>query len=805
MRRGRQWLSRFVWVTGSFLLSLSLLVGLGVLIGKLVIDQQLAKYGVSEWSIQLARVSSHQIVFEKISFTLTQRPGTSIEPTTSSPVTLTKLLKTPLPTWLPDSITVNQLLIKGSALAPYSPVQATVLFTKVPQQLEIHLQTPESIDLVATRSRSGVHVTANHPMGNASLDYRLPQGQLSIEAKGDPPTITFATPSTPVSVKTDTVGLSIEGSLSPSVAINDPKQVIDDLTAQAALSLPTNSKILSDAVDTTLSGNIQLRLRNGVIQNYALFAQGDATRWPELPVALGQITWQLSSEDSLHTPVMDYQSLLDKKHWPLELAAQLNGQAADNIALNARGDLLFHHGEFQQLQLPELNISADGLNLTADDIPVSPVTVSSVDFSGKLIATSHQLQMKSTGESAASLSTPYGQFSLSMQHVSARVPMAAPENADVTAALQLRDVKELPQPLNHMSPELNARLQYESGALSATGDIGLTKTLQAEYQARLSPELQLSSKLTLNAQATAESDPSQQTLNRLVQHAAPLLTIQRINGTASAEVRADLSSGSWRIDNGHLDLNKFDFIYDTLAVADVHLDADFQVNKAQLEISSGNLGIDHLQQGFRSGPLAAQFTAEIPLTAPAKSRFTLGEHRLEAFGGRIMLPEQTYSLSQSIHMPVVLEYIKLDALMRQYPTNKIAIDGSVSGTIPLYWDSQQLTVNNGYFNAVAPGGHLQLNPSALSSAIGNNPSLNVLASGLENFYYDELSSVIDYDDNGKLMLELTLRGHNPDFQDGRTINLNLSIDEDLPALIKGLQLSSGVSDAIRKRIQKQVN
>lgn len=805
MRRGRLWLSRLLWVTGCLLLSLSLLSGLGVLIGKQVIDQQLSKYGVSEWSVELARVSPHHVVFETISLTLTQPPASNIKSKTSSPVTLAKLLKTPLPTWLPDSIRVNQLIINGSRLAPYSPVQARVLFTKEPQQLEVQLQSPESLSLVATRSRSGIHINANHSQGNASLSYRLPKGKLSIEAEGALPRLRFEMPSTPVSIKTNTMSLSIEGSLSPRVEINDPKQVIDELTAQATLNLPSDSEVLSKSFDTTLGGNIQLQLRNGVIHNYELSAQGDVTRWPELPVALESISWQLGSQGPLNTPVMDYQSLLNKNHWPLKLIAKINGQATQNTILNANGALRLKKGRFQQLQISQLKLSADALNLNLQDAPFSPITATSVGFSGKLTADKDQLQIESTGESNASLSTPYGQFSLSMQHVSARMPMAAPENAEVTASLQLRDFKALPQPLNHLSPKLDTQLRYESGTLSASGDIDLTKTLQGEYRARISPELQLSSKLTLKAQATTESNPSQQTLNRLVQNAVPLLTIQRFDGTASADMRADLSSGNWRIDDGYLDLNNVDFIYDTLAVTDAHLDANFKATEAQIDVLSGNLNISHIQQGFRLGPLAAQFTAELPFNDPAKSQFSLGQHRIEIFGGRIALPEQTYSLSQSVQMPVVFEYIELDALMHQYPTSKVAIDGSVSGTIPLYWDSQQLTVNNGYLNAVAPGGHLQVNPSLLSSAMGNNPSLKVLASGLENFYYEELSSVIDYDENGKLRLELTLGGHNPDFQDGRTINLNLNIDEDLPALIKGLQLSSGVSDVIRKRIQKQVH
>ena len=76
---------------------------------------------------------------------------------------------------------------------------------------------------------------------------------------------------------------------------------------------------------------------------------------------------------------------------------------------------------------------------------------------------------------------------------------------------------------------------------------------------------------------------------------------------------------------------------------------------------------------------------------------------------------------------------------------------------------------------------------------------------LENFYYEELSSEIDYDEKGNVILGLRLKGYNPEVENGREVNLNIRLEEDLAALIKGLQLSNSVSDTIRKRIQQKVN
>jgi hypothetical protein len=188
-----------------------------------------------------------------------------------------------------------------------------------------------------------------------------------------------------------------------------------------------------------------------------------------------------------------------------------------------------------------------------------------------------------------------------------------------------------------------------------------------------------------------------------------------------------------------------------------------------------------------------------------QSTLDLTSHTIKALGGSISIPNQRYSLTDSFALPIVFEKISLGELMRQYPSNKISIDGEVSGTIPVYWDSNDLTVERGYLDALAPGGHLQVDSSALVQLAGSNPSLQTLAGVLGNFYYNQLSTTVDYNDNGKLTLAVQLKGSNPELENGRPVELNVSLEEDLPALIKGLQISNSLNDVIRKRVQQKIN
>ena len=84
----------------------------------------------------------------------------------------------------------------------------------------------------------------------------------------------------------------------------------------------------------------------------------------------------------------------------------------------------------------------------------------------------------------------------------------------------------------------------------------------------------------------------------------------------------------------------------------------------------------------------------------------------------------------------------------------------------------------------------------------SNPNLEQLAVALDDFHYGVLASDVAYDEQGVLVLGLRLEGSNPAFQQGRQVNLNIRLEEDIPALLTSLQLSGQVNELIRKRIEQ---
>src|SRR5690606_34603654 len=151
-----------------------------------------------------------------------------------------------------------------------------------------------------------------------------------------------------------------------------------------------------------------------------------------------------------------------------------------------------------------------------------------------------------------------------------------------------------------------------------------------------------------------------------------------------------------------------------------------------------------------------------------------------------------------------LSRIDLTKLLQQHPTTDLTGNGLISGTIPLLFSRSGVSVEDGYIAAESPGGQLQYRPAAAQNMAATNPGMKVMLTALDDFHYSVLSSKVSYDTHGKLLLALQLQGNNPALEDGRPINLNINLEEDIPALITSLQLSSQISDKIKQRVQQRL-
>ena len=129
----------------------------------------------------------------------------------------------------------------------------------------------------------------------------------------------------------------------------------------------------------------------------------------------------------------------------------------------------------------------------------------------------------------------------------------------------------------------------------------------------------------------------------------------------------------------------------------------------------------------------------------------------------------------------------------------------LDGTIPLTVTSQGVSVKDGTFEARPPGGVIQYaaSPDTAQAVTQANTNMPIVLQALSNFHYDVLKVGAQYAESGMLQLQARLEGKNPDQKKSPPINFNLTVQENIPALLKSLRLVSDLEDSVRRRLSRQ--
>ena len=152
---------------------------------------------------------------------------------------------------------------------------------------------------------------------------------------------------------------------------------------------------------------------------------------------------------------------------------------------------------------------------------------------------------------------------------------------------------------------------------------------------------------------------------------------------------------------------------------------------------------------------------------------------------------------------VQLEQIGLNEIMKLEQQEGLAGSGMLDGQIPLEISSDGIMVKHGQLSARSPGGNIRYTPTAKVAALAQaNPNVDIVVKALSNFQYHLLDVSTDYQPDGDLSLQVRLKGMNPDWQGGQPVHLNLNLEENILDLLRSLQISTDISERVRKLYQE---
>ncbi|HEV8077906.1 MAG TPA: YdbH domain-containing protein, partial [Marinobacter sp.] len=275
-------------------------------------------------------------------------------------------------------------------------------------------------------------------------------------------------------------------------------------------------------------------------------------------------------------------------------------------------------------------------------------------------------------------------------------------------------------------------------------------------------------------------------------------------GTLSANVKAQLLPGQPLVVDGKLVFLDVGGTWDRTAWRNMSGTVEATLKSDEFQLSTSQLTLGEINPGVPLGPIILAGGYRASTQQPLAGQLTLTQANAGALGGQLNIaPGRWDFASAPVTVPLELDRLNLGQLLQVYPAEGLAGTGMLSGTIPLLIDpATGVWVKRGRLSALEPGGQLQLSAERLRALGRNNETMELVSKALEDFRYSALSSDIDYDEDGTLILSLHLRGSSPEVGGGRAVVLNINLEENIPALLTSLQLSGRVTDAVAERVKK---
>jgi hypothetical protein len=170
------------------------------------------------------------------------------------------------------------------------------------------------------------------------------------------------------------------------------------------------------------------------------------------------------------------------------------------------------------------------------------------------------------------------------------------------------------------------------------------------------------------------------------------------------------------------------------------------------------------------------------------------------FRGKVRSDNILYDWSAETNQAEIsLERLDLSRLLDLAAYDAVRATGFISGNLPITLTNLTPSIGQGNLFAEIPGGSIHY--SSLGGGTGSNAALNFVNDALSNYQYNLLETTVNYQPSGELDLGVRLQGLNPDMNNGQRINLNLNINDNIPALLQSLQSGRSIADAIERALQ----
>lgn len=227
-------------------------------------------------------------------------------------------------------------------------------------------------------------------------------------------------------------------------------------------------------------------------------------------------------------------------------------------------------------------------------------------------------------------------------------------------------------------------------------------------------------------------------------------------------------------------------------------------------------GLDELHIKSRQGLSLVKLNAGAPITdlslqaemflpKGGKPKVTVEDLVLNILGGKMTGKRIELDLAREQN-PFTLQVsgVDVEELLKLEQKEGLFGSGIIDGELPLVLTSDGISMQDGQLAARKPGGKLiySANEGVLSMA-KSNAGVQLLVTAMKDFSYKVLEVDVDYTPDGLLKMKVRLEGSNPELEGGRSVHLNVNVEDNILELLRSLRLASDISEKIGEQVQKR--
>ena len=175
----------------------------------------------------------------------------------------------------------------------------------------------------------------------------------------------------------------------------------------------------------------------------------------------------------------------------------------------------------------------------------------------------------------------------------------------------------------------------------------------------------------------------------------------------------------------------------------------------------------------------------------------------EIFGGIFSANDLLYDLNRNTNnFMIKATNIDLAEIVKTQQLEGIEATGRIDGIIPVELNEDGVFIQDGAFINDVRNGTIRYNPATGTEQLKQNPITGIALDALRDFRYSYLSAGVNFTPEGRLKINLQLKGTSPELDSKRPVHLNINTEQNLLSLLKSLRYAQGISEKIDNKVRR---